>query len=105
MRSGVGTRFARAWVPMKPHIARELAALTRADDIDDATIFRRTASEAMVAFARVIMAETDVDMARVVKVLKRIAIEFDQPVKVELIFDVIAALEIGSTAVARLPNR
>jgi hypothetical protein len=97
-RSSVGTRFARVLliVPMKPHIARELAALTPADDVDDATIFRRTASEVMVAFARAMMAEGDVDVARVVKVLKRIAIDFDQPVKVELVFDVIAALEIGS---------
>lgn len=80
---------------MKPHIARELAALEPPENPDDATIFRRTASEVMVAFARAMMTEHHVDAERMVKALKRIAIDFDQPVKVELIFDVIAALEIG----------
>ena len=36
------------------------------------------------------------------KVLKRIAIDFDQPVKVELVFDAIAALEIGSQTRSQL---
>ena len=81
---------------MKPHIARELAALAPIENADDATIFRRTASEVMVAFARAMMAEHQVDPERMVKALKRIAIDFDQPVKVELVFDVIAALEINS---------
>jgi hypothetical protein len=80
---------------MKPNIARELAALAPVENADDATIFRRTASEVMVAFARAMMAEHQVDPERMVKALKRIAIDFDQPVKVELVFDVIAALEVG----------
>ncbi len=81
---------------MKPQIARELAALAPIENSDDATIFRRTASEVMVAFARAMMAEHEMDPDRMVKALKRIAIDFDQPVKVELVFDVIAALEVGS---------
>jgi hypothetical protein len=89
---------------MKPHIARELAALTPAEDVHDATIFRRTASEVMVAFARALMAEDDLDAAHIVKVLKRIAIEFEQPVKVELVFDVIAALDIGSRSGTQSTN-
>ena len=83
---------------MKPHIARELAALERAGDTDDATIFRRTASEVMVAFVRALIAEGQLDAAHAAKVLKRIAIDFDQPVKVELVFDVIAALDIDLRA-------
>jgi len=83
-------------MPIKPHIARELAALAPAEPLDDATIFRRTASEVMVTFARAMMNEHQVDAERMVRALKRIAIDFDQPVKVELVFDVIAALEIGS---------
>ena len=94
------SRHAVCWfspiVPMKPHIARELAALAPVESAEDATIFRRTASEVMVAFARAMMAEDRVDPERIMKALKRIAIEFDQPVKVELVFDVIAALEISS---------
>lgn len=81
---------------IKPHIARELAALDPVETAEDATIFRRTASEVMVAFARAMMAaEGRADPERVVKVLKRIAIDFEQPVKLELVFDVIAALEQG----------
>src|ERR1700712_4333628 len=101
---GIGTAFAHGLVivPMKPHIARELAALAPFENADDATIFRRTASEVMAAFARAMMAEHQVDAERMVKALKRIAIEFDQPVKVELVFDVIAALEIGSRRHSRL---
>jgi hypothetical protein len=94
----IGTPFALFLdtVPIKPHIARELAALPPVETADDATMFRRTASEVMVAFARAMMAEHQVDPERMVKALKRIAIDFDQPVKVELIFDVIAALDTGS---------
>jgi hypothetical protein len=83
---------------MKPQIARELEALASVENADDATIFRRTASEVMVAFARAMMAEHQVDPERMVKALKRIAIDFDQPVKVELVFDVIAALDVGQRA-------
>ena len=58
-RSSIGTPFARysVTVPMKPNIARELAALAPFENADDATIFRRTASEVMVSFARAMMAE------------------------------------------------
>jgi hypothetical protein len=90
---------------MKPHIARELAALAPVENADDGTIFRRTASDVMVAFARAMMAEHQVDAERMVKALKRIAIDFDQPVKVELVFDVIAALEIGSQRHSQLLER
>jgi hypothetical protein len=102
-RSSIGTPFARffAIVPMKPNIARELAALESFENADDATIFRRTASEVMVSFARAMMAEGQLDAERVVKVLKRIAIDFDQPVQVELVFDAIAALDVGLRPVPR----
>jgi hypothetical protein len=83
-------------VPIKPHIARELAALAPVENADDATIFRRTASEVMVTFARAMMAEHRVDPDRMVKALKRIAIDFEQPVKLELVFDVIAALGLDA---------
>ncbi|HEX4481201.1 MAG TPA: hypothetical protein VH082_10350 [Rudaea sp.] len=87
---------------IKPHIARELAALDPVENAEDATIFRRTACDVMVAFARAIMAaDGRADRERVVKVLKRIAIDFEQPVKLELVFDVIAALERGAERPAK----
>jgi hypothetical protein len=82
---------------MKPHIARELAALNSAAERDDETIFRRAASEVMVQFARAVMTENHIEAAHLVRLLKRVAIDLDQPAKVELVFDVIAALEIASS--------
>ncbi|MEP6484643.1 MAG: hypothetical protein ABJB01_09340 [Rudaea sp.] len=78
---------------MKPQLIRTLAAVDHPLPDHDETIFRRTAKEVMVTVLRAMMVETGASAPRVVKLLKYYAVDLDQPVKIELIFDVIAALE------------
>ncbi len=78
---------------LKPHLKRTLDAVDHPLPDHDETIFRRTAKEVMVTIIRAMMVETGASVPRVVKLLKHYAVDLDQPVKIELIFDIIAALE------------
>jgi hypothetical protein len=74
---------------------RTISALAAIDEpvIADDTIFRRTAADVMTKAIEALIAETGAHAPKVVQRLKQLAVEFDQPVKIELLFDVIAALD------------
>jgi hypothetical protein len=85
-------------VNIRPQLMRTLAAVDHPLPDHDETIFRRTAKEVMATVLRAMMVETGASAPRVVKLLKHYAVDLDQPVKIELIFDVIAELEAMSAA-------
>jgi hypothetical protein len=80
--------------------AHTISALAAIDEpvIADDTIFRRAAADVMTQAIRVLIADEGVSTSKIVQRLKRLAVELDQPVKIELLFDVIAGLEKYETS-------
>jgi hypothetical protein len=81
--------------------AQAISALASADQHaadHDETIFRRTAADVMITAIKALMADTGASAPNITRRLKQLAVEFDQPVKIELMFDVIAALDKDETS-------
>lgn len=77
-----------------PHFlnARALVGAVEADE----TVSRRMAREVMISVVDTLVTETGASHQRIVKILKREAVDANHPDKLELIFDLIAALELGT---------
>jgi hypothetical protein len=81
-------------VKPNPHFPNARALAGNADAAE--TVSRRMAREVMFSVVDTLVTETGASRPRIVKVLKQEALDANHPDKLELIFDLIAALELGT---------
>jgi hypothetical protein len=84
----------RSAVKPNPHVMNARAIVGNVDAIE--TVSRRMAREVMISVVDTLVTETGASRPRIVKVLKQEALDANHPDKLELIFDLIAALELGA---------